>query len=136
MAEHLAGVASVLEDHVARARAAAASASRERRRRARAAALHRRAARPGGPPERRDLLQGRALFVEHLRDRAGLAQRHQVEAQPVVGLVALGDQAAPVGEDGAQTAEAGAHRGRPDGQPGTGLTGMAPHPCAADGATG
>ena len=41
-----------------------------------------------GAPQRGDLLEGDALLGERRRDRPFLAQRQQVEAQPVVGLVA------------------------------------------------
>ena len=69
-----------------------------------------------GAPERGDLLERHAFLGQHRRDRAFLAQRHQGEPEPVVRLVALRDQAAPVREHGAEAAEAGVHGGTADRQ--------------------
>ena len=104
----LAGVAPVLEHHVARPRRRRIGQQALDLPRRRASGLGR-VASIVPAPQRGDLLQRHALLGEHRRDRAVLTQCQQVEAQPVVGLVTLGDQATPVGEHGAEAAEARIH---------------------------
>ena len=68
----------------------------------------------GGAPARGDLVQaGRALYQAG-RHTPVAAQRQQGSAQAAVALVAFGNQAAPVGMDGAHTPDPIVHGGMAD----------------------
>ena len=102
-----ASVRGVLEHNVARARGCrvlkqATDAARGR------------AVGPGGTgrtgaPAGGDLPEGGVFLAQGGGHDAVPSQRQQIEAQPLVGLMALGDKAAPVGIDRAEPPEARIH---------------------------
>ena len=102
-----ASVGAVLEHHVA-------GAGRSRVLEQAPDAARGRAVGPGRPgragaPAGGDLPEGGAFLAQRGGHDAVPAQRQQIEAQPLVGLMALGDQAAAVGIDRAEPPEARIH---------------------------
>ena len=67
-----------------------------------------------GFPPGSDVLQGRGLLAQAVGNDARLAERQQLRPQAVVGLVAGGDQAAPVRVHRADPPEARVHGGMAD----------------------